>query len=159
VALNNLTQGIARIAGVLLGKRKGKVLLVNWTRMVTGLRFEDRLDGATNFSPWKERIALMLEENEIWDIVEKTQVVPTDTALLVAFNKKNMKSKRMLLDVMKDHIIPHVSEKKNAYEMWEALTKLYQSGNQNKKMVLREKLGSTKMSKTDTVASYLTKIS
>jgi hypothetical protein len=159
VALKTLAQGFAGIAGVLLGKRKGKVLLVSWTRMATGLRFEDRLDGATNFSPWKERIALLLEENEIWDIVEKTQVVPTDTTLLAAYNKKNVKAKRMLLDVVKDHIIPHVSGKKNAYEMWEALTKLYQSGNQNRKMVLREKLRSTKMSKTDTVASYLTRIS
>jgi hypothetical protein len=127
--------------------------------MATGLRFEDRLDEATNFSQWKERIALLLEENEIWDIVEKTQVVPTDTTLLAAYNKKNVKAKRMLLDVVKDHIIPHVSGKKNAYEMWEALTKLYQSGNQNKKMVLREKLRGTKMSKTDTVTSYLTRIS
>jgi hypothetical protein len=58
-----------------------------------------------------------------------------------------------------DHIIPHVSEKKNVYEIWEALTKFYQSGNQNNKMVLREKLRSTKMSKTDIVASYFTKIS
>jgi hypothetical protein len=40
--------------------------------MATRLRFEDRLDGATNFIPWKERIALLLEENEICDIVEKT---------------------------------------------------------------------------------------
>jgi hypothetical protein len=93
--------------------------------MATGLRFEDRLDEAMNFSPWKERIALMLEENEIWDIVEKTQVVPTDTVLLVTFTKKNVKAKRMLLDAVKDHIIPHVSGKKNAYEMWEALIKLY----------------------------------
>jgi hypothetical protein len=127
--------------------------------MATRLRFEDRMDGATNFSPWKERIALLLEENEIWDIVENTQVVPTYTTLLAAFNKKNVKSKRMLLDVVRDHIIPNVFRKKYAYGMWEAPTKLYQSGNQNKKMVLREKLRSTKMSKTDTVASYLTRIS
>jgi hypothetical protein len=40
--------------------------------MVTRLRFEDRLDETTNFRPWKERIALLLEDNEIWDIVEKT---------------------------------------------------------------------------------------
>jgi hypothetical protein len=39
------------------------------------------------------------------------------------------------------------------------LIKLYQSGNQNKEIVLREKLKSTKISKTDTVASYLTRIS
>jgi hypothetical protein len=78
---------------------------------------------------------------------------------LAAYNKKNVKAKMILLDVVKDHIIPHVSKKKNSYEMWEALTKLYQSGNQNRKMVLREKLRSTKMSKTDTVASYLPRIS
>jgi hypothetical protein len=49
--------------------------------------------------------------------VEKTQVVHTDTPLLTTYNKKNVKAKRMLLDVVKDHIIPHVSGKKNAYEM------------------------------------------
>ena len=40
--------------------------------MVFGLRVEDRLDGATNFIPWKARISLILEENELWDIVHST---------------------------------------------------------------------------------------
>jgi hypothetical protein len=51
-----------------------------------------------------------------------------------------------------------VTGKNNAFEMWESLTKLYQSSNENRKMVLREKLKSIKMTKTDTVTSYLTKI-
>jgi hypothetical protein len=80
-------------------------------RMATGLRFEDMLDEATNFSPWKERIVL-LEKNEILDIVENTQVVPTDTTLLETYNKKNVKSKRMFLDDVKDHIIPRVQKEK-----------------------------------------------
>ena len=37
--------------------------------MATGLRLEDRLDGAVKFSPWKDRIVLILQENELWDIV------------------------------------------------------------------------------------------
>jgi hypothetical protein len=41
--------------------------------MATGLRVEDRLDGAANFSSWKERIVLLLQECELWDIVENTQ--------------------------------------------------------------------------------------
>jgi hypothetical protein len=73
VALNTLAQGFA---GVLLGKRKGKVLLVSWKRMAIKLRFEDRVDEAMKFSPWKERIALLLEENKIWDIVEKPGLLP-----------------------------------------------------------------------------------
>ena len=36
---------------------------------------------------------------------------------------------------------------------------LYQSKNQNKKMVLREKLRNTKMTEVDTITTYLTKIS
>jgi hypothetical protein len=56
VALKTLTQGFARIAGVLLGKRKGKVLLVNWKRMATGLRFEDRLDRLRILAHGKSRL-------------------------------------------------------------------------------------------------------
>jgi len=40
--------------------------------------------------------------------------------------------------------------------MWEALESLFQSKNENYKMVLREKLGDTEMIGSDTVTSYLT---
>jgi hypothetical protein len=40
-----------------LEEGKGRVEKV----VASGLRFEDRYDGAMNFSPWKERIALLLE--------------------------------------------------------------------------------------------------
>lgn len=43
-------------------------------------------------------------------------------------------------------------------EMWASLTKLYQSSNQNRKMVLKERLRNAKMPETNTVASYLTRI-
>jgi hypothetical protein len=49
-----------------------------------------------------------------------------------------------------------VTGKTNAYEMWESLTKLYQSTNENRKMVLREKLKSIKMTKAENVVTYLT---
>jgi hypothetical protein len=45
--------------------------------------------------------------------------------------KNNIKAKRIILDAIKDHVIPHVTGKANAYEMWESLTKLYQSSNEN----------------------------
>ena len=42
--------------------------------------------------------------------------------------------------------------------MWTALTNLYQSLNENRKMVLREKLKSVHMGKGEGMASFLTKI-
>ena len=64
----------------------------------------------------------------------------------------------MILDAIKDHVILHVAGKTNAYEMRASLTKIYQSSNENRKMVLREKLRNIKMIETEKVSSYLTRI-
>jgi len=111
--------------------------------MAIGLRLKDRLVGSENFSPWKARIVLILQENELRDIVENSTahpiVVPaaTDAATLSAFNK-DIKAKRIIFDVVKDHVNPHISAKNHAHDMWSALTHLYESSNENQKMVLRE---------------------
>jgi hypothetical protein len=55
-------------------------------------------------------------------------------------------------------VILHVTRKSNAYKMLDSLTKLYQSSNENQKMVLREKLKSIKMTKIESVSTYLTKL-
>ena len=72
--------------------------------MATGLRVEDRLDGATNFGAWKEMMILLLQENELWDIVENTTahlvVVPTDATLLASYTRKSIKAKRSILDAI-----------------------------------------------------------
>eukprot|EP00253_Pinus_taeda_P013052 PITA_13052 len=128
--------------------------------MSLGLRVDDRLDGHTNYNVWKERMQSIFEEAEVWDImVHTTQtpvVVPTDATQLVAYNKNN-KGKRLILDRIKYHCIPHVRGKSNAHEMWTALSNLYQSTNANRKMVLKEKLKNIKMG-NDSAVGYLTKI-
>ena len=92
--------------------------------MATGLKMEGRLDGAGNFVPRKARIVLILEENELWnEVVHHTTAVPivvppsTDATALIAFNKKAIKARRIILDVVKDHVIPHISSKTRAYQM------------------------------------------
>lgn len=115
--------------------------------------------GAENFGPWKERIMLLLEEVEVWDVVEANVQAPIDPAQLVEFNKKNVKAKRILLNVIKDHLFPHVLGMRYAYQMWESLVSLHQSSNEKRKIVLRQKLCNTKMIKTDSVTSFLTTVS
>ena len=124
-----------------------------------GLRVEDRLDGGGNWTPWRARIILLLEEYELWEIVEIVVVVPTDPVSFAAFKKRNIKVKRVILDSVKDHIVPQVAGRDYAFQMWESLSNLYQSSNQNKKMVLREKLRGTKMARGESVTAYLTPVS
>jgi hypothetical protein len=121
------------------------------------LRIEDRLDGASNFCPWRERISLVLEENGLLEIAEGKVTAPADPVQLAAHTKKDVKAKRILVDSVKNHIIPHLSGKKTTKDMWEALVKLDQSDNQSKEMLRREKLRSTKMAKGESVITYLTK--
>ena len=54
--------------------------------MATSLRLEDRLDGTENFVPWKARLVLILEENELWDevvVMDIHQVIKTCELQLV----------------------------------------------------------------------------
>jgi hypothetical protein len=79
---------------------------------VSQMRAEDRLDRANNSSPWKTRITFVLEDIELWDIVQAPMVIPPAPApsplLDVDFRKKNTKAKRTICDAVRDHIIPHL---------------------------------------------------
>jgi hypothetical protein len=59
---------------------------------------------------------------------------------------------------VKDHLIPHLDEKKTTKEMWDALKNLYEAKNENQKMALKDKLHDTKMGKGESVSSYLTQV-
>jgi hypothetical protein len=86
--------------------------------MVNTLKIEDRLEGATNFQAWKARILLLLEENDLKEYVEVVDADLIDPSELVVHKKKELKAKWVLLELVKDHLIPHISEKKSSKEMF-----------------------------------------
>ena len=90
-------------------------LQIYYAMATSGLRVEDRLDGGGNWTPWKARIVLLLEECELWEIIEQAVTLPTDPILLSKFKKKNVRAKRIILDSVKDHIISHVVGKDYTY--------------------------------------------
>ena len=90
--------------------------------------------------------------------MEKEVKPPTSPKDLARHNKNAMNTKLALLDPMKDHIIPHITKKSTAKEMYDALGTLYQSVNVSKKIFLRHKFIATIMCKTSTKASYLMKL-
>jgi uncharacterized membrane protein YgcG len=121
------------------------------------MRVEDRLTGVSNWSSWKARMVFVLEDLELWDIVETVVPAPPATApvLLAEFRKRNNKAKRTISDGVRDHIIPHITGKAQASQMWAALISLYESSNENRKMVLHERLRSIRMLRDETVSAFL----
>jgi uncharacterized protein YehS (DUF1456 family) len=91
----------------------------------TSLRVEDRLDGASNFLSWKSRVTLALKEYDLWEIVDKVVVPLTDPQALATHEKKEIKFERVILDLVKDHLIPHLSEKNMTKDMFDALVGLF----------------------------------
>jgi hypothetical protein len=104
-------------------------------------------------------MSAVLKENKIWNYVSFVVVAPTtDPIALDLHEVKESKAQRIILDGVKYPLIPHLSEKKTTYEMWEALKNLFEAKNANQKMALKDKLHDSKMAKGEDVASYLTRL-
>jgi len=73
--------------------------------------------------------------------------------------KDMIRAQRIIADSIKDHLIPQVSSKKTPKEMYDALSRMFEGRNINRKMNLRAQLKSTKMSHGESIQDYFTRVS
>ena len=69
-----------------------------------------------------------------------------------------MKTIRILLEGVKYHIVSSLHGKATPFSICKALTDLFQSSNDHRKLALKDKLKKIKMEKGDNIPKYLTKI-
>ena len=84
-----------------------------------------------------------MEENGIKDYVISVVVVTIDATHIATYKKDDAKAGRIILDGVKDHIVPHILELDTTKKMWDAILNLYQNAATKKKMILKEKLKKT----------------
>ena len=124
-----------------------------------GLRLEYALEGSSKYISWKERMEAILEDNGLKEFIEKDVPKPdaADDANIDAWQKKVAKARRIMLEGVRDHIVSSLHGKATPYAMWKALTDLFQSSSDHRKLALKDKLKKIKMEKGDTITKYLTK--
>jgi hypothetical protein len=127
--------------------------------MSASVKLVDKLEGVENFRAWKYRIGLILEENDLARFVKEELPEPDDVAEKAKHQKDTIRAKRIIADSIKDHLIPYVSSKKTPKEMFDALTRLYEGKNINRKMNLRTQLKNTRMQKGEMIQEYFSRIS
>ena len=111
----------------------------------------ENLEGLDDFRAWKYRISLVLEENEL-DSYINGEVLVLEGDETKALHKKNLiKAKMIIIDSIKDHLIPQVSSLKTPKEMIDSLTKLFEGKNINRKMTLRNQLKNVKIQNAETI--------
>ncbi len=111
----------------------------------SGLRDQDRFDKASNYVIWKERMSCLLDEHFLKFYVDVAVDGPTDPDPLKKYKGEMAKTKRMILDGVKDHIFYHIAGRKTTKEMWDALSMLYQGSSEKRKMYLEQKMRSMHM--------------
>jgi hypothetical protein len=127
--------------------------------MSASTKLVDKLEGVENFCAWKYRIGLILEENDLAKFIKENVPEPEENAAKEKYKKDMIKAKRIIADSIKDHLIPQVSSKNTPKDMFDALTRMYEGRNINRKMNLRTQLKNTKMQKGETVQDYFSRVS
>ena len=85
------------------------------------------------------------EENELDTYTSREVLVPEGDEAKALHKKNLVKAKKIIIDSIKDHLIPQVSSLKTPKKMFDSLTKLFEGKNINWKMTLRNQLKNVKI--------------
>ena len=122
-------------------------------------KLDEKLEGADNFRAWKYRVMLILEGNDLEGFIEADIPEPEGDEDKAKHKKSLVKAKRIIVDSIKDYLVPHVSSLKTPKQMFDALSRLYEGKNINRKMTLRTQLKNVKMQDSESIQSYFTRVS
>jgi hypothetical protein len=116
---------------------------------------EDRLDGASNFSSWKSRLQVTLEEYDLLDVVNKTLLDTATNVEKKIRKEEDVKERKLIIYSVRDHILPCIANLKTNYDMYEELKDMFESDNTLRALTLKSQLQSTKMTIVTQLPSYL----
>jgi hypothetical protein len=120
---------------------------------------EDRLDGASNFSPWKSKLLVTLEEEDLLDATTKTLPETTTDLEKKVRKEDDVRARKIIIYSVRDHLLPQIANLKTTYDMYKTLKEMFESDNTLRALTLKSQLQSTKMTKDDTVALFFMKLS
>jgi hypothetical protein len=153
---------------------KFELLVKSWVdqvkeAMTYSMKSENKLDGASNFRAWKTRIDLILAKNKVLDIVkgkivkpefeEGKEKEPQNVAVMEKFKDVDINAMSIIVESIKDHLIPYISHLDSSKKMYDALTNLFSVKNIGQVMSLKNELRDMKMNDDDNITSYFLRIS
>jgi hypothetical protein len=120
---------------------------------------EDRLDGSSNFSSWKSRLHITLEEDDLLSVIQKTLPETTTDEEKEEWKEDDVKARKIIIYLVRDHLLPRIANLKTTYEMYDASKNMFESTNTLRALTSKSQLQHIKMTKADTVATFFMNIS
>lgn len=126
--------------------------------MAHTLRMEDRLEGASNFVSWKIRINTLMQELELESYIEEEPKIPEDETEKAIWKRRNNKAKKLIIDSVKDSILPSISRLTSAYEVYKTIQNTFEINTASRILTLKQQMMNIKMNKGETITSYFLRI-
>jgi hypothetical protein len=79
---------------------------------------EDKLDGSSNFSSWKSRLQITLEEDDLLSVIQKTLPETTTDEEKETRREEDIKARKIIIYSVRDHLLPRIANLKATYEMY-----------------------------------------
>ena len=98
--------------------------------MAQRTKLEEKLEGLKKFLAWKYGIGLILRENGLQKYINN-QIIEAEAK--EKHEQDLIKAMRIIVDSIKDHLVPQVSSKKTPKQMYDALSRIYGGNNINKR--------------------------
>ena len=121
-------------------------------------QLEDKLARDDNFWAWKYRISLILEENDLDQFISGYVPEPEGDEAKDSHKRSMAKAKRIIVDSIKDHLIPHVYAFKTLKEVYDSSTNIFEGKNINQNMTLRNQLKIVNIHNFETIQSHFTRV-
>ena len=100
----------------------------------------NKLIGSSNLSGWKKRTNLNLIEDEVMDYIEGSTIKPPkeDAPTHAKSMKGEIRAQRILIESIKDSLIPYVAKVKIAKEIYEKMVELFSVSTVGEAISLRQ---------------------
>jgi S-adenosylmethionine synthetase len=133
------------------------------------MKSEKKLEGDSNFIAWNTSIDLILAKNKVLDTVKGgimepqfeagKEKEPHNVAVMEKFKDNDINVMSIIVESVKDHLIPYISHLDSSKNMYDPLTNLFLVRNNGQVMSLKNELCDMKMSDDDNITSYFVRIS
>ena len=75
------------------------------------------------------------------------------------WKEDDVKARKIIIYLVRDHLLPRIANMKTTYEMYEALKNMFESKNTLKALILKGQLQNIKMTEGDTIAIFFMNMS
>ena len=124
----------------------------------------DKLIGEENWTTWKHQVQVILEEQELWEVVEKGlnggegALEAVKKTKFIAERKKDVTARRIIATSCCQKPIIHILACKTAKEMWEALHEVYEIQDYLSILALNEEFVSAELKVSENISDYVARV-